>query len=127
MSILGQHGFGATHGTPGADELNLGYARQIRAARVLGDLLAETGALHMPLVAWRMTVAGVLWADCPGATHHELRASFFAWADFVGAQRLADTAGVAGSLILRARAEDWRGCRIVVSAELLLPLDGADQ
>ncbi|HZM84489.1 MAG TPA: hypothetical protein VFC19_52890 [Candidatus Limnocylindrales bacterium] len=127
MSILGQHASGTAHGTPEVDELNLGYARQIRAARVLGDLLAETGAAHLPLVAWRMTVTGVLWADCLGASHEQLRASFDAWANFLAAQRLPATHGVCGSLIWRARAEDWRGCRVVVSAELLLPLDGADQ
>jgi hypothetical protein len=116
---------GIVYGTPGVGELDLGYAVQIRAARVLGDLLAEAGGLGLPLVTWRMTAAGVLWADCLGNTDKQLRASFEAWADLVDAQRLQDTYGMCGSVILRARREDWYGCRVVVSAELLLAPDGA--
>lgn len=125
MSILDRRtDEAAIGGSPVVSDLDLRYAAQIRAAGVLVDLLVMAGEMALPSLGWSVTGRGAISGFGVGITDSDTRASFEAWAKVLGAQRLPDDVSVTGSLILRARVEQFRGCEVRLAAHLLARVGG---
>lgn len=105
-------------------DLDLRYAAQIRAAGVLSDLLVMAGGAALPSLTWSVNCRGGLLGLCMGETDNDLRASFEAWMQQLGAQRLPDDLTVDGYVTLRGRVEQVRGCEVRLSAYLFTPAGG---
>lgn len=105
-------------------ELNVVYAGQVRATGVVLDLLAKGGNEGLPVASWMVTGTGSLLGNCLGVDDVARRASFEAWADLLGAQRLPDDIGALWTIVQRARTADLRGCRVDLVAYLDAPFGG---
>lgn len=126
MSILDRRkDQAATGGGSVISDLDLRYAAQIRAAGVVSDLLVMAGDAALPSLTWSVNCRGGLSGLCVGATDDDIEASFEAWVQLLGAQRLADDECVDGGVILRGRVEPIRGCEVRLSAYLSTPAGDA--
>jgi hypothetical protein len=110
-----------------SSELNQRYAEQIRATGILLDLLAKADNEGLPVASWMVTGTGGLLANCLGVDDVARRASFEAWSDLLGVQRLPDDIGAMWTIVQRARTADLRGCRVDLVAYLDAPFGGDDQ
>lgn len=114
----------ATGGGAVVSDLDLRYAAQIRAAGVLSDLLVMAGEAALPSLSWSVNCRGGLSGLCVGVTDAGIRASFEAWMQLLGAQRLYDDRSADDGVILRGRVEQIRGCEVRLSAYLSTPAGG---
>src|SRR5437773_6817871 len=85
-------------------------AWQLRAARVLGDLLTLAVREPLPPIAWTVGHAGAsLIGRCLAGTADERRRQFDAWCTAVGANPGPEAVATSGTAHLRAAAARYDG------------------
>lgn len=98
-------------------------AWQLRAARVLADLLERAAAENLPVLQWIVDHAGVgVTGRAPLGTAAERRAAVQAWCEALGIEYAEHHWPSGGSSILCKSPDDYRMdrglCRIALTADI---------
>lgn len=91
---------------------------QLRAVRVLTDLLKAAHTDDLPVVAWSVGRTGNLVAHCYHGTATERRTAFEAWRALLGATAWPERTDAAGATHLHATVDRYSGVQIAVLADL---------
>ncbi|WP_117209447.1 hypothetical protein [Allorhizocola rhizosphaerae] len=100
---------------PITDKERLIWQRQ--AVKVLADFIGEAVRAELPLVHWQTGCGRMLVGTCREGDAESRRAAFLAWTRFLGIAEVTEVTRC-GVTHLRGSTDDFRGCRIVVTADL---------